>query len=86
MPPQKLIECLKNLQDSSNAVTIAHIAVSQAVGEYLEFLCSTEDFTKAYKYTDKLQKCFSASADALMTFCDASKAISQLRAEDMLYE
>lgn len=86
MAPQKLLECLKNLQSASNTLTLTMAATAHSIGEYMEFLCSEEDMYEAAQYVNKFVACLTASSKAMVAYCDAANALNALSREDMQYE
>lgn len=79
MQPQEVVASMKNLQATANRVTIAHAAVSHALGEYLAFLgdYGITNFRDASEYTEAITRCMHESANSLLAFIDATKRLDR---------
>ena len=77
MQPPEVLANMKNLQMVSNRVTIAHAAVSHAIGEYLAFLDGDSDWEDIGQYTEALARCMKESADALLAYMEAAKRLDR---------
>lgn len=74
MQPQEVLSSMKNLQMTSNRVTIAHMGVSHAVGKYLTTIEYGGDQESA---ADELARCLHESAASLLAFMDATKRLDR---------
>lgn len=77
MQPPEVLASMKNLQMMSNRVTIAHAAVSHAIGEYLAFLGSDRDWGDIGQYTEALALSMKESADSLLAYMEATKRLER---------
>lgn len=80
MQPQKLVSCLQNLQATSNAMTIANMNLSRAIGEYLKSISDTgdQDLCNPSEQAAFLGDSIKSCSIAMGAFCDASAALYAL--------
>ena len=77
MQPQELLEIMADIQTTANVLTISTMALSESIGQYIEYLtygAVEEDKQDPVKV---MTGCMTGCNDAMIAFCNAMVALAK---------